>query len=50
MVTGDFAELPADRQLLRTIVRHADQNLGVYANVIQHGRVEVGTEVSLFDT
>jgi uncharacterized protein len=47
MVTRDFADLPADRQVLRTIVRHADQNIGVYANVIRHGTLDEGTPISL---
>jgi MOSC domain-containing protein len=47
MVTREFADLPADRQVLRTIVRHADQNVGVYANVVRPGRLEAGRPVTL---
>jgi uncharacterized protein YcbX len=47
MVTREFADLTADRQVLRTIVRHADQNVGVYANVIRSGNLEAGTSVAL---
>jgi uncharacterized protein len=47
MVTRDFADLSADRQVLRTIVRHADQNIGVYANVVRPGTLEAGTAVTL---
>jgi uncharacterized protein YcbX len=47
MVTRDFADLRADRQVLRTIVRHADQHVGVYANVIRSGTLESGTSVAL---
>ena len=47
MVTRDFADLPADRQALRTIVRNADQNVGVYANVVRPATLETGTPVTL---
>lgn len=47
MVTRDLAELPPDRQVLRTIVRHADQNIGVYANVVRPGRLQTGAAVTL---
>jgi uncharacterized protein YcbX len=47
MVTREFANLSADRQVLRTIVRHADQNVGVYANVVRPGRLEAGLPVML---
>jgi uncharacterized protein YcbX len=47
MVTRDFDDLPADPQVLRTIVRHADQNIGVYANVVRAGTLETGAAVTL---
>lgn len=47
MVTRDFDDLPEDGQVLRTIVRHADQNIGVYANVVRTGTLETGAEVTL---
>jgi uncharacterized protein YcbX len=47
MVTRDFADLPADREVLRTVVRHADQNIGVYANVVRPGRLTTGLLVTL---
>lgn len=47
MVTRDFADLPEDRQVLRTIVRDADQNLGVYATVTTPGTLTVGAPVAL---
>ena len=37
MVTRDFADLATDRQVLRTVVRHADQNVGVYARIVRPG-------------
>ena len=42
MVTRAVAELGEDRRILRTIVASADQNLGVYATVIQPGDFVVG--------
>ncbi|HKA92902.1 MAG TPA: MOSC domain-containing protein [Acidimicrobiia bacterium] len=47
MVTRDLAELPEDRWVLRTIVRHADQNIGVYANVRRAGTLQAGAAVTL---
>jgi uncharacterized protein YcbX len=47
MVTRDFADVPADRQVLRTIVRDAEQNLGVYANVSTPGTLTTGAPVTL---
>lgn len=47
MVTRDFANLPTDRRVLRTIVRHANQNIGVYANVARPGTLKAGTAVTL---
>lgn len=45
MVTHEVAELSADRDVLRTIVREADQNLGVYATVVEPGTVAEGDEL-----
>lgn len=45
MVTHEVADLPADRDVLRTIVRDADQNLGVYATVIEAGTVAEGDQL-----
>lgn len=43
MVTREISdEIPADRAVLRHIVRELDQNLGVYATVVTPGRVQVG--------
>lgn len=48
MPTRDFAELPADREILHTIVREADQNLGVYlVPVGDDGRLAEGDDVAL---
>lgn len=45
MTTHAQAELPKDPSVLRSIVEAADQNLGVYASVIQAGEVRVGDPV-----
>jgi hypothetical protein len=45
MVTRPFADLPEDRSVLRTIVREAAQNVGVYATVVTPGDVRVGDAV-----
>jgi uncharacterized protein len=47
MVTRDFDDLPEDPRVLRTIVRHADQNIGVYANVVRTGTLETGAAVTV---
>ncbi len=48
MVTREIdATVPADRAVLRHIVRELDQNLGVYATVVTPGRIEVGATVEL---
>lgn len=39
------ADIPADRTILRHIVRDLDQNLGVYARVVTPGDVRVGDRV-----
>ena len=41
------AGLPKDPRVLRTIVKEAGQNLGMYASVESAGRVSVGDEVTL---
>jgi uncharacterized protein YcbX len=40
-------DLPADPELLRTIVREMDQDLGVYASVTGPGRITLGDPVEL---
>ena len=40
------AELPKDPSILRSIVRDADQNLGIYASVVTPGEIRVGDVVS----
>ena len=40
--------LPKDPSILRSIVKDADQNLGVYANVSTPGEVRLGDVVDSF--
>ena len=47
MTTQAVDELPKDPSVLRTIVRDANQNLGVYATVEKAGPVAVGDRVEL---
>jgi hypothetical protein len=48
MVTREVTpDLPADRSVLRHIVRELDQNVGVYATVSVPGRISIGDEVSV---
>ena len=47
MTTLAADELPKDPSVLRTIVRDANQNLGVYATVAEAGLVNVGDSVEL---
>ena len=47
MVTREFGDLPADRDVLRTVVRDADQNVGVYANVVSSGTLATESPVTL---
>ncbi len=42
-------DLPKDPQVLRTIVRDANQNVGVYSHVVAAGAVAVGDVVELRD-
>jgi len=39
--------LPRDPTILRSIVKHADQNLGIYAKVAVQGEVKIGDVVEL---
>jgi uncharacterized protein len=47
MTTHAQAELRRDPSVLRSIVRDADQNFGIYASIINPGRVSVGDTVEL---
>src|SRR5581483_6102913 len=47
MPTLEQGELPKDSSVLRTIVKHAEQNVGLYATVAQPGTVKAGDPVVL---
>ncbi len=47
MTTHAQGDLPKDASVLRSIVRDAEQNLGVYAGVVQTGHVVLGDLVEL---
>ena len=49
MITRPFADLPEDRGLMRTVVRDADQIIGVYARVRAPGTVTVGDPLVVGD-
>ncbi|MFM2415737.1 MAG: hypothetical protein RL385_460 [Pseudomonadota bacterium] len=49
MPTQAHSGLPKDPQILRTIVREAEQNLGVYAHVSRAGHVRVGDALMLVE-
>ena len=47
MVTREInAEIPQDRSILRHIVRDLNQNLGVYARIVQPGAISVNDSMS----
>lgn len=48
-VTRAQDELKDDKSILRSIVRQADQNLGIYGSIAGSGRLQVGDEVWLQD-
>jgi uncharacterized protein YcbX len=47
MPTLDQDDLPKDPSVLRTIVKHADQNVGLYATVAHGGSIKTGDEIVL---
>ena len=47
MTTLGFANLPKDPRIMRTLVRDANHNLGVYATVETQGPVSVGDSVEV---
>ena len=47
MTTLGFANLPKDPRIMRTLVRDANHNLGVYATVETQGSVSVGDRVEV---
>ncbi len=49
MITHAFDDLPRDPQLMRTVVREADQCVGLYATVLEPGPVKTGDSLELVD-
>ncbi|MBW2267478.1 MAG: MOSC domain-containing protein [Deltaproteobacteria bacterium] len=49
MTTHGFADIPKDPRVMRTLVREAEGNLGVYAMVEEPGDVRRGDAFSLLD-
>lgn len=47
MTTHAQAGLPKDPSVLRSIVKDANQNLGVYASVLKSGEIKIGSKVEL---
>ncbi len=47
MITHGQGDLPRDTALMRTVVRDADQSVGVYASVETPGPVRPGDPVEL---
>jgi hypothetical protein len=47
MITHGFDDLPRDPELMRAVVRDADQNVGVYARAVGAASVAVGDLVEL---
>ena len=47
MTTHGFDNLPQDAQIMRKLVASSEGNLGIYASVVQAGKVTAGDSVSL---
>ena len=48
-ITRRQRALPEDKLALRTVVKHADQNVGVYGNPLRAGEIRVGDAVYVQD-
>lgn len=44
-ITREQKNLKFDKSMLRTIVKEADQNLGIYGNIVERGTLSVGDTV-----
>lgn len=49
MVTQPAEGLPQDKHIMRTLVREARHTAGIYANVVEEGRVQPGDAIKLLD-
>jgi uncharacterized protein YcbX len=49
MITHAFDDVPRDVPLMRTVVREADQCVGLYASVVEPGPVRIGDTLALAD-
>jgi uncharacterized protein YcbX len=49
MTTHGFADLPKDPHIMRTLVKEAEGNLGVYGAVDEPGEIRCGDQVTLLD-
>ena len=47
MTTHGFCDLPQDTQIMRNLVANSEGNLGIYASVVQAGKVTAGDSVSV---
>jgi hypothetical protein len=45
MTTHGFEDLPKDPRIMRALVKNAEGNLGLYAEVSEPGEISVGDEL-----
>ena len=47
MTTHGFHDLPQDAQIMRKLVANSEGNLGIYASVVQAGKLKPSDSVSV---